>query len=328
MHGSHTSPMATSISYLASRAALVFVVALLEYYLISLNHLVISANSSPNNNYCTPIEANDTDLIQFALNLEFLEAEFFLHGALGEGLDAISPNLALGGPPPIGGHKANLNPLVAPIIQEFGYQEVGHLRAIITTIGGFPRPLLNLSRENFAALFDQAAGFPLTPPFDPYANSVNYLLASYAIPYVGLAGYVGTIPDLTEPTNCRLVASLLGVEAGQDAVIRALLYKMAHWKVFPYTLTVADFTNLISGLRNKLGRCGIKDEGIIVAQALGTENRTCSNVLSADLDSLSYARTQPEILRIVYATGDESVPGGFYPRGANGNIARRFLNGY
>ncbi|KAH0978557.1 hypothetical protein GBA52_028276 [Prunus armeniaca] len=302
--------MATSISNLASRAALFFVVALLEYYLISLNHLVISANSAPNNNYCTPIEANDTDLIQFALNLEFLEAEFFLHGALGEGLDAISPNLALGGPPPIGGHKANLNPLVAPIIQEFGYQEVGHLRAIITTIGGFPRPLLNLSRENFAALFDQAAGFPLTPPFDPYANSVNYLLASYAIPYVGLVGYVGTIPDLTEPTNCRLVASLLGVEAGQDAVIRALLYKMAHWKVFP------------------LAGVAIKDEGIIVPEALGAENRTCSNVLSADLDSLSYARTQPEILRIVYATGDESVPGGFYPRGANGNIARRFLNGY
>lgn len=129
MHGSHTSPMATSISYLASRAALVFVVALLEYYLISLNHLVISANSAPNNNYCRPIEANDTDLIQFALNLEFLEAEFFLHGALGEGLDAISPNLALDGPPPIGGHKANLNPLVAPIIQEFGYQEVGHIRS-------------------------------------------------------------------------------------------------------------------------------------------------------------------------------------------------------
>lgn len=124
------------------------------------------------------------------------------------------------------------------------------------------------------------------------------------------------------------MASLLGVEAGQDAVIRALLYNMAHWKVFPYTLTVADFTNLISGLRNKLGGCGIKDEGIIVPEKLGAENRTCSNVLSADPDSLSYARTQPEILRIVYATGDESVPGGFYPRGANGNIARHFLNDY
>ncbi|PQQ14535.1 hypothetical protein Pyn_35049 [Prunus yedoensis var. nudiflora] len=303
--------MATSIIShldLASRPALVFVVALLEYYLISLNHLVFSANSAPNYNYCGPIEANDTDLIQFALNLEFLEAEW--------------------APLPIGAHKANLNPLVAPIIQEFGYQEVGHLRAIITNIGGFPRPLLNLSRENFAALFDQAAGFPLTPPFDPYANSVNYLLASYTLPYMGLVAYVGTIPNVTEPTNSRLVASLLGVEAGQDAVIRALLYNMAHWKVFPYTLTVADFTNLISGLRNKLGGCGIKDEGIIVPEKLGAENRTCSNVLSADPDSLSYARTQPEILRIVYATGDESVPGGFYPRGANGNIARRFLNHY
>ena len=27
--------------------------------------------------------------------------------------------------------------------------------------------------------------------FDPYANSIIFLLASYLIPYVGLTGYVG-----------------------------------------------------------------------------------------------------------------------------------------
>ncbi|BFG43336.1 hypothetical protein CerSpe_296110 [Prunus speciosa] len=266
--------------------------------------------------------ANDTDQIQFALNLEFLEAEFFLHGALGKGLDDISPNLAQGGPPPAGARKANLDILVAPIIEEFAYQEVGHIRAIVQRVGGFPRPLLNLSRQNFAKLFDEAVGFALIPQFDPYANSINYLLASYLIPYVGLTGYVGTLPNLTGPASRGLVASLLGVEAGQDAVIRTLLYERGNQIVLPYPLTVAEFTNRISELRNKLGKSGNKDEGIRVPITLGAENKTTSNVLSADVNSLSYARTPPEILRIVYGTGNESLHGGFYPQGANGKIAR------
>ncbi|MBA0645246.1 hypothetical protein Goklo_013368, partial [Gossypium klotzschianum] len=56
---------------------------------------------------------------------------------------------------------------------------------------------------------------------------------------------------------------------------------------------------MISGLRNELGKCGIKDEGLIVPKELGAENRTTSNVLSADSNSLSYPRTPQEILRIV-----------------------------
>lgn len=78
--------------------------------------------------YCGPVEAIDKDLVQFPLNLEFLEAEFFLNGALGLGLDAFEPGFAAGGPPPIGAQKANLDPVTRKIIEEFGYQEVGHLR--------------------------------------------------------------------------------------------------------------------------------------------------------------------------------------------------------
>ena len=44
----------------------------------------------------------------------------------------------------------------------------------------------------------------MNPPFDPYLDTVHYLLASYAIPYVGLVGYVGTIPSLTNETSQRV----------------------------------------------------------------------------------------------------------------------------
>lgn len=93
----------------------------------------------------------------------------------------------------------------------------------------------------------------------------------------------------------------------------------------PYTLTVADFTTRISNVRNVLAKGGNKDEGIVVQPNLGAEKQTSSNVLSANDYSLSYKRSPAEILRIVYATGNENSPGGFLPRGANGGIAQALL---
>ena len=244
---------------------------------------------------------------------------------MGFGLDKIEPGLAEGGPPPIGGKKANLDGVAQLIITEFGYEEVDHLRAIKSTVGGFPRPLIDLSSSNFAKIFDDAFGYKLDPPFDPYANSLNYMLGSYVIPYMGLVGYVGTNPFLIGYKTKRLIAGLLGVESGQDAVIRTYLFEKANEVVKPYNHTVAEFTERISGLRNKLANCGIKDEGIVVPKNLGAQNRSTANVLSADLYSLSYSRTAGEILRVVYGTGNEHVGGGFFPKGGNGKIAQSYL---
>ncbi|PIN10610.1 hypothetical protein CDL12_16799 [Handroanthus impetiginosus] len=268
---------------------------------------------------------SDVDLLEFPLNLEYLEAEFFSWGALGRGLDSIEPNLTMGGPSPVGVRKANLSPLVQDIIAQFAYQEFGHLRAIKRTVPGFPRPLLNLSIPTFATIMNNAFGRTLFPPFNPYANDINYLLASYVIPYVGLTGYVGTAPRLQNATSKALVAGLLGVEAGQDAVIRTLLYERAQQRVLPYHFTVAEFTVRISSLRDRLGNEGLKDEGLIVPPSQGVGGGITGNILAGNQNSLAFNRTPEEVLRIVYGTGEVNVPGGFYPRGANGRIAQSFL---
>jgi hypothetical protein len=54
--------------------------------------------------------------------------------------------------------------------------------------------LINLSAHNFARVMDEAFGHRVDPPFDPYINSLNFLLASYMIPYLGINGYVGANP--------------------------------------------------------------------------------------------------------------------------------------
>ncbi|CAI9118929.1 OLC1v1020557C1 [Oldenlandia corymbosa var. corymbosa] len=269
---------------------------------------------------------NDINLLEFPLNLEYLEAEFFSFGAFGHGLDEIAPELTGNGPSPIGAKVASLGPLVKDITAQFAFQEVGHLRAIKSAVKGFPRPLLDLSVKSFATIINNAFGENLNPPFDPYANDLNYLIASYVIPYVGLTGYVGANPKLQTATAKRMIAGLLGVESGQDAVLRALLYERQNETVNPYGMTVAEFTNKISKLRNDLGNKGIKDEGLTVNPSQGAEGKIKGNILAGDKFSLAFDRTPEEILRIIYGTGSESKPGGFYPDGAQGRIAESHLH--
>ncbi|XP_021906758.1 desiccation-related protein PCC13-62-like [Carica papaya] len=166
-----------------------------------LQSFFLKINSSP---YGSDVPKGDKDLLEFPLNLEYLEAEFFLYGSLGYGLDKVAPQLTLGGPAPIGAKKANLDPITRDIIEQFAWQEVGHLRAIKSTVKGFPRPQLDLSARSFAKVINSAFGKNLQPPFDPYANSINYLITSYAIPYVGLTGYVGASPRLQGATSKRV----------------------------------------------------------------------------------------------------------------------------
>uniref|UniRef100_A0A7N2LVK3 Desiccation-related protein PCC13-62 n=1 Tax=Quercus lobata TaxID=97700 RepID=A0A7N2LVK3_QUELO len=345
--------------------------ATITTFLISLIFLpkFYSSEDSIDNDYSS-IPKSDVDLLEFPLNLEFLEAEFFLHSSLGYGLDEFAPNLTKGGPSPIGAKRANLDPFTQDIIKQFAFQEVGHLRAIQKTVKGFPRPLLDLSVASFAKVVDRAFGRPLAPPFDPYASGLNLLLASYLIPYVGLTGYVGANPKLRAPASKRplkltnvtqvtilrlqlaseressdrgrkfavwtlespyvvqlfLVAGLLAVESGQDAIIRALLYERVMMKVPPYGITVAEFTDRFSKLRNNLGHAGFKDEGLVVPLVAGAKGKITRNVLVGDNDSIAFERTPEEVLRIVYGGGNEHKPGGFYPKGANGRIAKSHLH--
>lgn len=96
--------------------------------LLLLSGSTVSVGSDPKG-----IPKSDVDLLEFPLNLEYLEAEFFSWGALGSGLDNFEPNLTMGGPPPVGAQKAKLSPVIRDIITQFAFQEFGHLRFIFTS---------------------------------------------------------------------------------------------------------------------------------------------------------------------------------------------------
>ncbi|KAL3626625.1 hypothetical protein CASFOL_030174 [Castilleja foliolosa] len=203
-------------------------------------------------------------------------------------------------------------------------------------VAGFARPLINISKECFGDIMENVVGHALIPPFDPYANDINYLLASYLIPYVGLTGYVGAASNLQDPVFKnwwlgfwawnQVKMQLSELYSIKNRIGRYfLIKKKSNRRYPPQFYTVADFTNMISEFRDKLGGEGLKDEGIWVDQRLGAEGKVNGNVLAGDEYSMSYERSPNEILRIVYGNKD-GVPGGFFPNGAGGKFARAYHN--
>ncbi|KAA0068016.1 desiccation-related protein PCC13-62-like [Cucumis melo var. makuwa] len=276
------------------------------------------------NDPCKSRSYSDNDVLQFSRNIQFLNAEFFHCGATGESIDAYDPSLAAGGPPPLGCQRANLDPMSRRMVEEFALEEVGNLRVLAKFIEGpvIPRPLLDLTKETIGRLIGKAFDPPLSPPFDPYRNPLHYFILCNFITYTGLTGLVASAPTFISREDRTVVARFEAMEAGQNAICRQYLYQRSNDRVLPYQITVAEFTNHTSELANRLGRCGMKDEGVIVPRLLGAENRTESNILAADSNSLTYTRTIPELMRILQGNENESEPGGFFPKGANGDIGR------
>ena len=67
---------------------------------------------------------SDPDILNFALNLECLEASYYSTAVKGFGLNATS---LAGGPPALGGGKANLSPDLIKIATEFANDEIDHV---------------------------------------------------------------------------------------------------------------------------------------------------------------------------------------------------------
>ncbi|OMO63776.1 hypothetical protein CCACVL1_22274 [Corchorus capsularis] len=267
---------------------------------------------------CRRVLATSSDVLQFTLNLLYLEATLYLYGSTGRGIDAVAPGLVQG-PAPVGAMMANVDRTSRQLMEEIGLENVGIIRAILDTklVEPIQMPLVNLSLEALNDFVEQAFNDDFIPPFNTYASAVNFLPVS-AVLVTSLIRqyYVGILPHL-------LNHDLQVVKFG---AVRQQLYMFANAIIPPYQLNVTTLVDRLGQLGNRLGMCGDKDEGLIVALQLGAENRTTTNVVPADVNSLAFSRTEREILRICYGTGNATIPGGLFPRGVNGKIGDLIRN--
>jgi Ferritin-like domain len=248
-----------------------------------------------------PSDLKDEDIFQFALNLEYMEAEYYLRATTGKGIDAAD----LGSDPgPVkGGRKvAFQDKAIREFADELAENELAHVRFYRKTLGSqaVDRPAIDFE-DGFAAVA-KAAGLP---EFDPFANDMNFLLGGMLFEDVGVTGYAGAAPLLQNKEFVEAAAAILAVEAYHMGMARSQLYQMGE--------KAQKAANAVSAARDKLDGPQDKDQGI--------ERNGKANLVPATPDGMVFRRTPQEVLRIVYLTDKAGVDsGGFYPKGMNGML--------
>ncbi len=245
----------------------------------------------------------DPEILNFALNLEYLEAEFYLRAAFGTGLPAGQVG-GRGTPGGVrGGRKVPFKTRAfREYAQEIAMDERAHVKFLRGALGSaaVARPALDLDRSFTAAA--RAAG--LVGPgqrFDAFANETNFLLAAFLFEDVGVTAYKGAARLIRDKDVLEAAAGLLAVEGYHAGEIRTLLYGLG----------LFGPARAISNARDALDGGADKDQGIGSAQS--------ANIVPTDRNGLAYSRGTGEVLNIVYLGG--SANGfGFFPDRLNGVI--------
>lgn len=249
-----------------------------------------------------PKDIKDEDIFQFALNLEYMEAEYYLRGTQGKGLEAGDVGADPG--KVVGGDKVPFkSKTIQSFLEEVAENELAHVRFYRKTLGksAVDRPAIDFNAGFSAA----AKGAGLGDNFNAFENEMNFLLGGMLFEDVGVTAYAGAATALKEKAHLEAAAGILAVEAYHMGMARSQLYEMGEeaWKA----------ANALSDARDKLDGPEDKDQGIRVDGK--------ANIVPSNSDGIAFRRTPQEVLHIVYLSAQPGVSkGGFYPNGMNGKL--------
>ena len=252
---------------------------------------------------------SDATVLNFALNLEYLEAEFYLRAAYGEGLpESMTTGKGERGGVS-GGHRVPFRSRkIKNYAHEIAKDEKQHVEFLRAALGSarVAQPKIALDAAFTAAA--RAAG--LIKPgqrFDAFASDNNFLLAAFIFEDVGVTAYKGAAPLITNKTYLGAAAGILAVEAYHAGLIRTSLYDEGF-----ETAGIYDAVQKISNVRDSVDGSTDDDQGI--------GNRSYSNIVPTDSNSIAFGRTPGQVLNIVYLNPGKTTKGGFFPNGVNGVI--------
>jgi hypothetical protein len=231
---------------------------------------------------------DEQDILNFALNLEYLEAEFYTYATTGKSIKTFgigTKGSVSGSNPTAGGATAGGKQVTFSDDEHF-------LRDLATQIGADERAHVVLLR---GALGSDACAMPnidLGALGFGFGNQNDFLRAARILEDIGVTAYSGAAGFLKTPDIITAAACLLGAEAEHAAAIRT---QIARLKIPTTTLDGVDLIPPPSGQPK---------------QALSVKTS----------DGLIATRTAGQVLYLAFGGKAGVKQGGFFPNGLNGSI--------
>ncbi|HEV2213941.1 MAG TPA: ferritin-like domain-containing protein [Terracidiphilus sp.] len=250
----------------------------------------------------------DADILNFALNLEYLEAQFYTLATTGKTIDQVGVGVNGGNGSAAGTVTVKSNPMVpfsTPLLQQFAQEvaqdEQNHVTFLRTALAASAVAMPNIDLMNSFNLLAQAAG--LGTSFDPFASETNFLLGAFIFEDVGVTAYHGAAGLISSSAYLDKAAGILAVEAYHAGSIRL--------RIFEAGSAAQDASSKIAAARASLDGTNNDDIGVGVSGGAAT-------VVDADSNAIAFSRSTSQVLSIVYGGGASG--GAFFPNGLNGTI--------
>jgi Ferritin-like domain len=289
----------------------------------------------------------DSDILNFALNLEYLEAQFYNLAVYGVTIDQlptpipVSVNGAAAGTVTLGPTFAKV-PFTLPYVQSYATETAAEEGKHVTFLqGALSTKAVSMPNIDLYNSFNTlAAAAGIGAAFNPFASDANFLIGAYIFEDVGVSAYHGAAPLISDKVNILPAAvGIHAVEAYHAGLIRTTINGLDGGGG---TGPLSTLTQMISAARSSLANpdptnpittpfvtfTGSKADDIgvsVTPVALNGSSATftASTIVDCDMNSLGWARSTSQILAIVTGTAPTATihQGVFFPSGLNGLIA-------
>ncbi len=268
---------------------------------------------------------SDADVLNFALNLEYLEAQYYNLAVYGVTIDKLPTPI----PVAVNGGTAGTvtlepsfakvpfaNPLIAAYAMETATEEGKHVLFLQGALGAAAVSMPNIDLYNsFNALGMKTIG----SAFDPFDKDADFLIGAYIFEDVGVTAYHGAAASITSATVLGAAAGILAVEAYHAGLIRTSINQLDAGSG-----TLNGITQKISAFRALLANPSgtpVDDIGVSTVNVTltGSASLPATTFVDADQNSVAFARSPAQIIQIVTG-GSSTNKGVFFPSGLNGTI--------